>query len=99
VLPFTNCINISVCKSYDNVTTGTSAGVNSFEYSTRIIGCSTSGNTTVSGVNTGYYICKSVQQCKSSGDTVSYGTGGSQSYADSGTTNPCADTAAGGYNS
>jgi hypothetical protein len=43
----------------------------------------------------GFYGCKSVQQCNSTGDSNPY----SASYADSGTSNACADTAAGGYNS
>jgi hypothetical protein len=41
-----------------------------------------------------YWGCKSMQQNKASAATPYY-----LSYADSGTSNACADTAAGGYNS
>lgn len=56
-----------------------------------------SGVTSVAGASygLGFSGCKSLQQCKA----TSCGTAYSSSYADSGTSNPCADTAAGGYNS
>jgi len=93
------CTNMSSCSSSDNTTSGATATINSFDNCTRITVCSTASNVSSATDEYGFYQCKSVQQCKSSGDSIPYGTGATQSYADSGTTNACADTAAGGYNS
>lgn len=57
------------------------------------------GTTNAAANSIGYASCKSVQQCKSTSNASHYGTGATQSYADAGTSNACADTAAGGYNS
>jgi len=59
------------------------------------VACSSSGNVAALDDEYGFYYCTSVQQCKSGGDSIPY----SGSYADAGTSNACADTAAGGYNS
>lgn len=93
---FASCTNITSCESKQNTTSGATSPLYSFSSCTRVGLCSTSGNTTPGGgARIGFTSCRSVQQCKSSGDATAYNA----SYADSGTANPCADTAAGGYNS
>lgn len=47
----------------------------------------------------GFMGCYSMQQNKAISCGSAYGSGGYQSYADAAGLNPCADTAAGGYNS
>jgi hypothetical protein len=98
---FESCENISSCKSSLNTTTNVTTGtIQSFLNCINMSVCSTEDNDAIGGSpQYGFYSCRSVQQCKSVGDTTPYGTGASQSYADSGTANACADTAAGGYNS
>jgi hypothetical protein len=88
---FNGCTYMASCSSINNQSSATHV---SFYSCLQLTTCVSSGN---SGTTTdiGYDSCKSVQQCKSSGDTTGYYI----SYADAGTTNACADTAAGGYNS
>jgi hypothetical protein len=91
--------NISSCTSVDN--TSVNVGVVSFFECIRVSVCSTSGNVS-SGTNEwGYWGCRSVQQCKASGESLPYGTGTNQSYADSAGAAgyECDDTPEGGYNS
>jgi len=86
---FSTCKRISSCESYNNEAVNYNGYV-----SDNNITCSSSTSNTGSSVEKGFYSCKSVQQCTTD-DTTKY----DESYADSGTTNACADTSAGGYNS
>jgi hypothetical protein len=99
IASFYSCSNIAGCRSYNNTTSGAGALIYGYILCTRVVGCSTDSNAAALTDEYGYAYCKSVQQCKSSGDSIPYGTGATQSYADAGTSNACADTAAGGYNS
>jgi hypothetical protein len=61
-----------------------------------IVGCRGTGTAAGSGTGYGFSACRKVHGCYA----YSCKTGGyTASYADSGTSNACADTAAGGYNS
>ena len=90
---FSSCNFVSMCKATSMTLSfgvnGTSKGFG---------GCN---NLTInlvdnSGIGSyGYVSCKSMQQNKASNVDTKY----SASYADAGTANACADTAAGGYNS
>jgi hypothetical protein len=99
VYSFYTCTNMASCSSSGNSTAGGGADISSFILCTRLTVCSTENNVSGSSDEYGFAYCKSVQQCKSDGDSIPYGTGVSQSYADAGTSNACAGTAAGGYNS
>lgn len=83
----------SDCKygfSSDNVTNSTAFGCDDgFINVNGLTGC------TAEDCNRGFYGCSSMQQNNTSGNTTNY----TNCYADSGTSNPVADTAAGGYNS
>ena len=92
---FSGCTDMSSCSSHDNSTSGASAKISSFNSCKRLAVCSTLNNVSALSTEEGYIGCRSVQQCNSTDDSNPYTT----SYADSGTTNACADTAAGGYNS
>jgi hypothetical protein len=83
------CYNMSSCKS-----SGHAAGQYiGFSHSNNISVCESSGNTGTS-IEIGFTDCRSMQQ-NHTDDTTKY----NDSYADAGTSNACADTAAGGYNS
>lgn len=86
--------DITACVS--TINTAALGNVYGFITNLRLSVCSTYNNSaaTVTDNEYGFYDCKSVTHCKSSGDSVPY----SISYADAGTSNACADTAAGGYN-
>jgi hypothetical protein len=93
---FLNCTNLTNCTGTG---TGTSNGAGygyGFYACTGVILCAGQGLSS-SGTGYGFYSCHKMQQNKPSGasKTSTY----SASYADSGSTNACADTAAGGYNS
>ncbi|MCK9570430.1 hypothetical protein M0R72_15895 [Candidatus Pacearchaeota archaeon] len=90
---FDHCSNLSGCRDFSNVAGDPSTNHIAFNYCSNVTVCSSSGNT---GFNydAGMQYCKSVQQCK-----MTNATPYAFSYADSGTANACADTAAGGYNS
>ncbi|MFA6336171.1 MAG: hypothetical protein WCX48_11605 [Bacteroidales bacterium] len=84
---FYGCVNVSSCKSSLN----SSTVYIGFSVCNNIVACESSSNT---GTTTGFSWCKSVQQCHSDDDTKY-----SSSYADAGTSNACADTPNGGFNS
>jgi len=86
---FKECSNITSCLSESNTA---SVELQSFLNSRRIVSCNSDSNVCAPSL-TGFENCRSVQQCRSIGDTTPYYL----SYADSGTSNACADTAAGGY--
>ena len=89
---FHTCTNLSGCIG---IGVSTNEGGSGFDTCTRLIGCTGTGTGT--GYGYGYRGCKKMQQNKagSASTTATYNT----SYADAGTSNACADTAAGGYNS
>ena len=91
---FYNCTNLTNCTG-----TGTAAGAggNGFNGCSGIILCAGKGLDSGAGIGYGFFSCHKMQQNKPNGvsKTATYNT----SYADSGTGNACADTAAGGYNS
>ena len=68
-----------------------------FDSCNSVTACAGVGTSAGVGVGYGFLNCKKMQQNKPNGasKTATY----SVSYADSGTANACADTAAGGYNS
>jgi hypothetical protein len=88
------CTNLSCISSSSNAASYTYYGYNSCTNIT----VSSSLTNTAGTTEIGFLNCKSVQQCKTD-DANKYGAGVGQSYADAGTSNACADTAAGGYNS
>lgn len=93
---FYNCQYLSSCHSLSN-TLGAGTGlpaIISFNTCSNLTTCYAQYNVSTSSTETSFENCRSVQQCKAL-DTTKYTT----SYADSGTANACADTAAGGYNS
>jgi len=92
---FSACTNVSSCSSTSNTTSGANASVNSFIACIRLSVSYTNANVSSLSYEYGFVSCTSVQQCKSTGDSVPYLT----SYADSGTANACADTYQGGFNS
>lgn len=93
---FNGSTNVTSCRAVSNEAAGTdNAGIIAFQGCSNICACSSSSNTSGSSLAYGFYNCTSVQQCKSTGDDTAYYL----SYADSGSSNACADTAAGGYNS
>ena len=93
IVGFGGCENITSCSVYDTTISGTGI-VRPFFSCTRVVACSATNNTSSGGSSYGFDSCKYVHQCKSSGHTTNY----QNSYADL-NANPCADTAAGGYNS
>lgn len=95
IISYFACNNVTACLSYSNTTAGTGSAIYSFYQCTRVTVSSTATNVSALSNEYGYYTCSSVQQCKSADDSNPYTT----SYADAGTSNACADTAAGGYNS
>jgi len=95
IFSFHACTNLSSCNSSGNSTTGASANIYSFNYCKRLSVCSTASNSSSLSIEYGYDNCNSVQQCNSTDDSNPY----TASYADAGTTNACADTSSGGYNS
>lgn len=84
------CNNIASCVSRDNTSSLNYVG---YDRCARIA-VSTSYSNAGAVTEKGFASCNSLQHCYSD-DTVPYDL----SYADSGTSNACADTAAGGYNS
>jgi hypothetical protein len=88
---FYGCTNLTNCTGTG---TGSGAGGYGFSSCTKLTNCKGTGNSSAGGdIGFGFSDCRKVQQCSS------LSNGYSQSYASSGTANPCADTAAGGYNS
>lgn len=95
VAGFYDCSGVSSCLSQLNTATQTGAHIYSYLECVSLAVCRTYNNASTLGNEYGFNTCNSVQQCKCVGDSNPY----TASYADSGTANPCADTAAGGYNS
>ena len=93
---FYNCSGISSVTVRNNTSTASAPATDSmasFQSCNNMTACLSLSNTAITGA-IGFVSCKSMQQCKSN-DASPYVL----SYADSGTANACADTAAGGYNS
>ena len=93
---FASCKKVSNSYIYNN-TGNSSSACNGFILTTGIINCEVNGITNSgSGAGYGFINCNKMQQNISTGNkTAAY----SSCYADAATSNACADTAAGGYNS
>jgi len=93
------CKNLLNCEgSGQAAVSGTGFGsAYGFDACTSLTSCFGDGYAVATGVGYGFHACKKMQQNKarSASTTATYNV----SYADSGTANLCADTAAGGYNS
>jgi hypothetical protein len=92
-----NAIGFNICENiYGGYSNNNSATKGATKYGYGYTGCKNITNVYATGNDaTGIIGCRSVQQCRSTANGTNY----SSSYADAGTSNACADTAAGGYNS
>jgi len=90
------CNDLMNCNGSGTGSGATGAG-RGFDSCNSVTACAGVGTSAGVGVGYGFLNCKKMQQNKPNGasKTATY----SVSYADSGTANLCADTAAGGYNS
>jgi hypothetical protein len=93
---FKNCNRLNNCVGVGNGGASSGPGYG-FDTCITVLGCAGQGLAAGSGVGYGFFGCTKMQQNKPSAGskTATYNT----SYADSGSSNACADTAAGGYNS
>jgi len=92
ITAYLSCTGMAACKAISN----SCDYFVGYRLCTNLATCFSITNTGSSS-EVGFSACKSVQQCKTD-DTGTYGTGATQSYADTGNSYGCADTANGAYN-